>query len=128
MSRFQHMFDLSIEESDYRISPRMPLRYRVARFLQRMFKDSRNMNISMGTAETLAGMLQLSVNMGCPMTMEYYTDINKVEHTRIVTRMRAFPDGGVSFTRYKEVQPHHPMRLRSHARREAEETADTTTS
>ncbi len=124
MSRFQEMFEQSIEERGYRISPRMPLRYRVARFLQRMFKDSRNMNISMGTAETLAGMLQLSVNMGCPMTMEYYTDINKEEHTRIVTRMKVYPSGGVSFVRYKEVMPHHPMRLRSHARREAEEATD----
>jgi hypothetical protein len=124
MSRFQQMFDESIEGSGYRISPRMPLRYRVARYLQRMFKEDSNITISLGTAETLGGMLQLSVNIGFPMTAEFYRYLDDEKHTRIVTRMRVFPNGGSSIVDYKETLPHHPMRLRSHARREAEEAVE----
>ena len=114
-----------MEESGYRISPRKPLTYRVARFLQRMYKDTRGKTLSDNCASVLASMLPLSVNMGFMSNLEFYKPIEGVPHKRVVTRLRAYPDGGVSVVSYIETLPHHPMRLRSHARREAEEAAET---
>lgn len=119
MSRFEHMFEESIEGAGYRISPRAPLRYRVARFLQRMYKDTRGNTLGDTCANVLASMLPLSVNLGFMSNLEFYKPIEGVPHKRYVTRLRAYPDGGVSIVEYVETLPHHPMRLRSHARREA---------
>jgi hypothetical protein len=123
MSRFQHMFEESIEKSGYRISPRMPLKYRVARFLQRMYNDTRGISLGDNCASILASMLPLSVNAGFMSNLEFYKPVEGVPHKRHVTRLRAYPNGGVSVAEYVETLPHHPMRLRSHARREAEEAA-----
>lgn len=119
MGRLQEFYDRTIEHHGYRISPRMPLKYRVARSIQRMFMDERGQNITMGVATTLTGLVELSLNIGGMTCCEYYSAVRGSPHKRLVTRLKGYPDGGVSIFHYEETLPHHPMILRSHVRLDA---------
>jgi hypothetical protein len=113
-SRLEAFYDKTITELGYRISPRLPLKYRITRLLQRIYDDERNENLSFSDAELMANLLQLSFNMGCETSLEYYTRI-RGQPKVCITRLRGYPDGGVSIGHREKTVRHHPMILRSHA-------------
>jgi hypothetical protein len=110
---FEEFYQKTISELGYRISERQPLNYRVARCIQRIYKDERSTDVSWNDAEMLAPLLQLSYNAGFPI------DINYSEHSgnkKITTILRAYPDGGMTVKKVVDTLPSHSMTLRSHSK------------
>jgi hypothetical protein len=114
MNRLERVYQMTIDAYGYRISPRMPLRYRSARSLQRVYWDTEHKLLSMGDANLLSGLLELSLNTRCATSIEIYKRNPKEPHKTYVTRYKGYPDGGVSILHYVKVVPHHSMTLRSH--------------
>ena len=109
---FEKFYQKTITELGYRISPRMPLKYRVARCLQRIYRDERSTDVSWSDAEMLASLLQLSYNAGCLVDINYRTRRGIKETTTV---LKAYPDGGMTVRKIHRTLPHHPMKLRSHS-------------
>lgn len=110
---FEQFNQKTISELGYRISERMPLKYRVARCIQRIYKDEMNRDVSWKDAEMLAPLMQLSYNAGFEVDIEYRTR-RGIKET--ITVLRAFPDGGMIIKKYVRTLPNHPMKLRSHSK------------
>ena len=105
---------MTIDAYGYRISPRMPLRYRSARSLQRVYWDTERKHLSMNAALLLSSLLEASLLTRCVTSMEIYKTIPEEPHKTLVTRFKGYPDGGVSILHYQKILPHHSMVLRSH--------------
>ena len=61
MCRLQELYDISIAKYGYRISPRMPLKYCLARAIQRMYMDTKNRDITMDHCMILTELLEHSL-------------------------------------------------------------------
>ena len=114
MNRLENVYQMTIDAYGYRISPRMPLRYRTARSLQRVYWDTERKHLPMADAKLLSGLLELSLNTRCVTSMELSKTNPAEPHRKQVTRYKGYPDGGVSILHYEKVLPHHSMVLRSH--------------
>jgi hypothetical protein len=114
MERLEKVYQMTINAYGYRISPRMPLRYRSARSLQRVYWDTEHKLLSMNAAYLLSSLLETSLLTRCVTSMELYKRNPKEPHKTYVTRYKGYPDGGVSILHYVKVVPHHSMTLRSH--------------
>ena len=114
MDRLERVYQMTIDAYGYRISPRMPLRYRSARSLQRVYWDTEHKHLSMADAKLLSGLLELSLNTRCVTSMELSKTNPEEPYRKQITRFKGYPDGGVSILHYEKVLPHHSMVLRSH--------------
>jgi hypothetical protein len=114
MDRLERVYQMTIDAYGYRISPRMPLRYRSARSLQRVYWDTEQKHLPMDDAKLLSGLLELSLNTRCVTSMELSKTNPDEPHRQLITRYKGYPDGGVSILHYEKVLPHHSMVLRSH--------------
>ena len=117
MNRLENVYQMTIDAYGYRISPRMPLRYRSARSLQRIYWDTEHKLLPMDDAKLLSGLLELSLNTRCVTSMELSKTNPEEPYKKRITRYKGYPDGGVSILHYEKVAPHHSMVLRSHTRR-----------
>ena len=113
MERLERVYQMTIDAYGYRISPRMPLRYRSARSLQRVYWDTEHKLLSMNAAYLLSSMLEMSLTTRCVTSMELYKVAPKEPHKTYVTRYKGYPDGGVSILHYVKVEPHHSITLSS---------------
>jgi hypothetical protein len=110
---FEEFYQKTIRELGYRISERQPLNYRVARCIQRIYKDERSTDVSWHDAELLAPIMQLSYNAGFTVDINYRTQ-SGIKET--ITVLKAYPDGGMTVKKILRTLPHHSMKLRSHAK------------
>ena len=110
---FEQFYQKTISELGYRISERKPLKYRVARCIQRIYKDERSTDVSWYDAELLAPLMQLSYNGGFVVDINYRTQ-SGIKET--ITVLKAYPDGGMTVRKIQRTLPHHPMKLRSHSK------------
>lgn len=123
MERLEKVYQMTIDAYGYRISPRMPLRYRSARSLQRVYWDTEHKHLPMADAKLLSGLLELSLNTRCVTSMEIMKYAPNEPHRQLITRYKGYPDGGVSILHYEKVLPHHSMVLRSHTAKKLAEAA-----
>ncbi len=116
-SRLEAFYAKTVQDLGYRISPRLPLRYRLARCIQRIYDDERGEDLTFSEAEMMARMLQFSFLLGSESCTEYHTRVRGSRSPQIrITRIRGYPDGGVSIKHWKKILPHHPMCLRPRPR------------
>ena len=114
MDRLERVYQMTIDAYGYRISPRMPLRYRSARSLQRVYWDTEHKHLSMNAALLLSSLLEASLLTRCVTSMEIIKYARNEPYRQLITRFKGYPDGGVSILHYEKVLPHHSMILRSH--------------
>jgi len=113
--RLEAFYAKTVAELNYRISPRQPLEYRIARCIQRVYRDERDEDLSLSDARLMGQLLHLSFTIGFETSMEYTTKVRARPAVRI-TRLRGYTDGGVSIRHFIRTIPHHPMRLRTRGR------------
>lgn len=116
-SRADAFYEKTVAELGYRISPRLPFEYRLGRLIQRIFDSSRPEKLTLAEATMMGQLCQLSINGGFETETVYADKIRGEPPQILLTRLRGYPDGGVSIRRWQKTQPHHPMRLRSRPRR-----------
>lgn len=125
MSRLQELYDISIAKYGYRISPRMPLRYRLARALQRMYMDTRNRDISMEHCILLTELLNHSLTNRRVACLEDPSRVRNMPHMIHITRLKAYPDGGTSIVSYyKPSIPAHVLQSDTGVRIENEDISE----
>lgn len=111
-TRAEAFYERTIAELGYRISPRLPLKYRLARLIQRIFDDERPEKLSLAEATMMGQLAQVSMNTGCHTETVYAGRVRGQPTQALITRLRGYPDGGVSIRHWKKTVRHHPMRLR----------------
>ena len=103
MCRLQELYDISIAKYGYRISPRMPLKYCLARAIQRMYMDTKNRDITMDHCMILTELLEHSLTTKRITCLEDSVPVRNKPNTELVTRLKGYPDGGTSIVMYYRI-------------------------